>query len=109
MISHQLAAAEWLWQGAPRVKVASTPGALTSEKVALAMGLKLILVCHNKAHKEFVEKIGIEHMREQLRQSGTNTIKVAMGDVSSELAALKPARYMVLEAQRASGTVGAHT
>ena len=103
MISHQLAAAEWLYQGAPRIKVAFTPGALTAEKVALAMGLKLVLVCHNKAHKDYVEKIGIDHVREQLSQPGTNTFKVAQGDVAAELAALKPPRYEVLEAQRASG------
>ena len=83
--------------------MAFTPGALTAEKVALAMGLKLVLVCHNKAHKEYVEKIGIDHVREQLSQPGTNTFKVAQGDVAAELAALKPPRYEVLEAQRASG------
>ena len=103
MISHRLAAAEWLWQGAPRIKVAFTPGALTSEKVALAMGLKLILVCHNKAHKDFVEKVGIDHVSEQLKKAGTNTFKIALGDTAQELEALKPPRYVVLEAQRASG------
>ena len=102
-ISHQLAAAEWLYQGAPRIKVAFTPGALAAEKVALAMGLKLVLVCHNKAHKDFVEKIGIDHVREQLDKPGANTFKVVRGDVAAELAALKPPRYEVLEAQRASG------
>ena len=103
MISHRLAAAEWLYQGAPRIKVSFTPGALTAEKVALAMGLKLILVCHNKAHKDFVEKIGIEHVRQQLDKPGANTFKLARGDVAAELAALKPPRYEVLEAQRVSG------
>ena len=103
MISHRLAAAEWLWQGAPRIKVAFTPGALTSEKVALAMGLKLILVCHNKAHKDFVEKVGIDHVSEQLKKAGTNTFKIALGDTAQELEALKPPRYVVLEAQKASG------
>ena len=83
--------------------MAFTPGALTAEKVALAMGLKLVLVCHNKAHKDFVEKIGIDHVRQQLDKPGANTCKVAQGDVAAELAALKPPRYEVLEAQRASG------
>ena len=80
-----------------------TPGALTAEKVALAMGMKVILVCHNRAHKEFVEKIGIDHIREQLDKPGANTFKVALGDVAEELAALKPPRFEVLEAQRSSG------
>ena len=102
-ISHQLAAAEWLYQGAPRIKVAFTPGALTAEKVALAMGMKLVLVCHNKAHKDFVEKIGIDHVRQMLGKPGANPFKIAQGDVAAELAALKPPRYEVLEAQRATG------
>ena len=86
-----------LWENHARVLVDFSPGSGMMARTALAMGVKVVLVCLNDAHMQYLKKSLVSYIRAAIE--GNNTA-FCPADKQERLDQLQPARLKVWHEQK---------
>ena len=89
--------AQLLWENHARVLVDFSPGGGMMARIALSMGVKIVLVCLNEAHMQSMKKILAGYVRTAIEGNNTAFCPV---DKQQRLDELRPARLKLWQEQK---------
>ena len=94
-------ASQFLWDANARVLIDFTPGAARMVIIALAMGIKVVAVCHNKEHVRVLKEILRKYVLGEFGKAASPGLcKFAPGGLNDALEAAKPDRLKIFEMQQ---------